>query len=753
MRRFHFAFLPVVCLVTGFVAVAARADVPRALPAGQQPADARLKPLRNLDGYFPFTPVESPQAWKTRADKLRRQVLVSQGLWPMPEKPALNAVIHGKVERDDYTVEKVFFESVPGHFVTGNLYRPKGDSAGQKRPGVLCPHGHWANGRFQDHGEPGVRREIAQGGERFERGGRHILQARAVGLARLGCVVFLYDMEGYADSVQIPHRPGFRPHMNTKQDWGFFSPQAELRLQNMMGLQTWNSVRALDFLLSLPDVDPARIGMTGESGGGTQTMLLTAIDDRVGVSVPAVMVSTAMQGGCTCENAPYLRVNAGNIDIAALAAPRPLAMLAADDWTKELMTKGFPDLKALYKQLGHEDRVAAFPFLHFGHNYNAVSRMAMYGFVNKHLNLGQKPQPIIERDYEPLTPELASVWDAQHPKPSGENVGEAHERALVRLITDALAEQIDQFIPRDKVGLEEYRRVVGGAWDVLIGRRIRDVGKVEFELKDKTDRGPYLVMTGLLNHTPKAGMPTGEERREQLPMLFLHPKEKWNGQVVIWVDDKGKSEALLAPDGSPKPHAAKLLEGGFSVLGVDLIGQGEFLKEGQGALEKQRLSGYGEGKEAWQQAAAYTFGYNPPLFAQRVHDILTVIHFVQGDEHNAKKVHLVGLGATAGPLVAAARAQSGGEVDTAAVDTAGFRFESLDRLDHPMFVPGAVKYHDVPGLLALSAPRPLWVAGEGDNGPRVTKAVYEAAGVTGRLEVFKGDNSDAPMRAVEWLMK
>ena len=81
---------------------------------------------------------------------------------------------------------------------------------------------------------------------------------------------------------------------------------------------------------------------------------------RPAVSVPAVMVSTAMQGGCTCENAPYLRIGAGNIDIAALAAPRPLGMLAAHDWTQELMTKGFPDLKKLYTILGIPDRVAAF---------------------------------------------------------------------------------------------------------------------------------------------------------------------------------------------------------------------------------------------------------------------------------------------------------------------------------------------------------------------------------------------------------
>src|SRR5262249_38767403 len=159
-------------------------------------------------------------------------------------------------------------------------------------------------------------------------------QARCAQLARMGCVVFHYDMVGYADSQLIPHRQGFT------------DAQAELRLQSFMGLQTFNSLRALDFLLGLPDVDPQRIVVTGASRGGPQTFILCAIDDRPAAAVPAVMVSTAMQGGCICENCSHLRVGAGNIDLAGLFAPKPLAMSGANDWTKEIETKGLPELKA-----------------------------------------------------------------------------------------------------------------------------------------------------------------------------------------------------------------------------------------------------------------------------------------------------------------------------------------------------------------------------------------------------------------------
>ena len=124
-------------------------------------------------------------------------------------------------------------------------------------------------------------------------------------------------------------------------------------------------------------MDAARIGVTGASGGGTQTFILGAIDERPAVLFPAVMVSTAMQGGCTCENADYLRIGTGNVEIAALGAPRPLGMTTADDWTKAMPQTGFPALQRLYAMLDVPDRVALFPFPQFPHNFNYPSRAAM----------------------------------------------------------------------------------------------------------------------------------------------------------------------------------------------------------------------------------------------------------------------------------------------------------------------------------------------------------------------------------------
>ncbi len=664
----------------------AQAKSPRALPQGQQPQDSRLGELQTLNGDFPFQPVADAAAWPARQAEIRRRILVSQGLWPLPSKAPLNPVVHGRVERDDYVVDRVFFESIPGHFVTGSLYRPK-DKPGPF-PAILSPHGHWADGRFYDHGDKKLRQQIAVGAERFDPGGRSPLQARAVQLARMGCVVFLYDMVGYADSVQLKHRPDDWSPLDRPQDWGFMSVQAELRLQNMMGLQTWNSLRAIDFLLSLDDVDSTRLGVTGASGGGTQSMIIAAIDERITAAMPCVMVSTAMQGGCSCENAPLLRIGQGNIDIAAAVAPRPLGLTAADDWTRELQTKGFPGLENLYQMLGHPDRLTAAFHTEFKHNYNHVNRTVMYGFFNRHFGLGFE-EPVLERNSVPLSRNEATVWTDEHPAPSGDQIGDAHEVALLRLATEDAAQKINELIPHTKDQLAEYREIVGGAWETILGRRLDDVGNVEFHETLKEDRGDHLLQTGIVVHL---------EAGEQLPALLLSPKEDWNGQVVLWLTDDGKNglfdgDELIAP-------VRQLLADGSAVLSADLFGQGEFNTDGTPPAHQPMWTQRG-GTIGWYRFSGYTFGYNHPLFVRRAHDVLTFLELAGRHEKKPTAIALVGLGASTGPVVAAALTQTGDAVSQTFVEIGDFNFEKLTRSDDPMFVPGAVRYLGIDGLLSL----------------------------------------------------
>ncbi len=711
----------------------ATAETPRALPAGTLPNDSRLQPPKDLNGYFPFAVPKSKEEWEKRAEYVRRQVLISQGLWPMPTKNPLNAVIHGKIDKPDYTIEKVYFESAPGFFVTGNLYRPKNVTG--KVPGIMFAHGHWQNARLSLESEANLLREISTGEERFLEGGRSRFQSMCVQLARMGCVAWQWDMLSDSDSHQFSRTTvhGFakqRPEMNTTDNWGLYSPQAEAHLQSIMGLQTLNAVRSLDFLLSLPEVDPERTAITGASGGGTQTMLLAAVDPRVKLSFPAVMVSTSMQGGCTCENASLLRVNTGNIEFAALFAPKPQGMTAANDWTKEMTTKGFPELQQLYKLLGAPQNVMLQHGEHFPHNYNAVARSSFYSWINQHFHLGLK-SPVIERDYEVVQPAQLSVWDASHPEPKADDPD--FERSLLKWFTEDAEKQLRA--SADSV--EHLHNTVGSAVDVLIGRTFDKAGDIEWDRKNKQDRDTYVEMSGLLRNKTYG---------EELPVTWLYPKD-WKGRAIVWLDDAGKS-SLYNADGAVKPAVLKLVNAGATVVGADLLYQGEFLKDGQPLKQTRTV-------ENKREFAGYTAGYNHSLFAQRTHDVLTLVKYLntaqEGSHPKASSVEVVAFGGT-GPIAAAARAIAGESISRAAIDTNGFRFGKLLDYRDPQFLPGGAKYLDVPGLLALGAPHSLWLAGEGAE-PALVTDLYRVAGKPQQLTTFSGDAAQKPTAAVEWLLK
>src|ERR1051326_3388180 len=315
--------------------------------SAQPPAPPR--PYRPHQVRYAPPPPMSDREWTKRAAYLREHVLASTGLLPLPDKTPLNAVIFDEVTRDGYRVAKAYFESLPGFFVTGNLYRPTGEG---RFPAVLSPHGHWKNGRLENT-------DVVSG------------PGRAINLARQGFVVFSYDMIGYTDSRQLPHTFGGR----RENLWGL----------SLGGLQLWDSVRSLDFLQSLPYVAPDAIGITGESGGGTQTFMLAAADDRVSVAVPVNMISLHMQGGCLCENPPGLRLDTTNVEIASTIAPRPLLMVSATgDWTNETLDVEYPAVRSIFALLGAADRVTAVQF-HAEHNYNKDSREAMYRWMARWL--------------------------------------------------------------------------------------------------------------------------------------------------------------------------------------------------------------------------------------------------------------------------------------------------------------------------------------------------------------------------------
>jgi hypothetical protein len=336
--------------------------------AAAKAQDARNTDTPGTNTHFSAPHFASLAEWETRRAQLRRQILWSAGLVPMPAKTPLNPQVFGRIEHADYTIEKVLLETLPGFYLGGNLYRPVGKSG--KSPGILSPHGHWSYGRLENQ----------QVGS---------IPARCINLARQGFVVFAYDMVGYNDTAQVPHSFG---DSHEQQTWSF-SP---------LGLQLWDSIRALDFMESLPDVDATRLGATGASGGASQIFLLAGVDDRVKFSAPVNMISLNMQGGSPCENAPGLRVGINNVEIAAIMAPRPMIMVSATgDWTHNTPKEEFPAMRAIYELYGKADNVETVQF-NAEHNYNKDSREAVYNFFGKEIL--KNPAHLVDQEFEIESP-------------------------------------------------------------------------------------------------------------------------------------------------------------------------------------------------------------------------------------------------------------------------------------------------------------------------------------------------------------
>jgi dienelactone hydrolase len=297
-------------------------------------------------------------SWDAYAQHVRQRIQEGAGLAPWPKRTPLNAVVRSRRTYSGYTVENVCFESVPGCFVTGNLFRPT--DAKPPYAAMLSTHGH---------SRAIVNPEDYDNYARFSPG----MQARCATLARMGAVVLSIDMFAMGDGIQL---------------FG----QAAHKQPVAFTIQLWNAMRAVDFLLEQEGVDPKRVGVSGESGGGTQSFMLTALDPRIAVSVPVVMVSSYFFGGCACESGLPTHHSAdhfvSNAMVAALAAPRPMLVVSdGKDWTQHVPEIEFPFLKKIYAYYGAPENVANVHLPSEGHDYGPSKREAMYRFVGEKLGL------------------------------------------------------------------------------------------------------------------------------------------------------------------------------------------------------------------------------------------------------------------------------------------------------------------------------------------------------------------------------
>lgn len=321
------------------------------------------------------------EAWEKRRSALREGFLKGARLWPLPKQGPLRILRFGRRTHDGYTVENVAIETLPGFYCTGNLYRPLGRAG--RGPGLLCPHGHFKPlGRFRpEH------------------------QIRCAHFARMGATIFSYAMVGWQDSTQTTHDDPL-----------------------VLALQTWNSLKSLDFLANLEGVNPEQLGVTGASGGGTQTLYLALLDDRVKASAPVVILYlwTVPENCCRCEGGlPIMQQAQTNcIEFAAAIAPRPQLIVSVGlDQTYEFPKTCFPLVQQAYSACHAASQVENVHFAKEKHDYGPSKRDAAYRFFARHLGLTYFPEDAARIAIE--DPRQMEVFNAARPLPVGAISGPA----------------------------------------------------------------------------------------------------------------------------------------------------------------------------------------------------------------------------------------------------------------------------------------------------------------------------------------
>ncbi len=608
-------------------------------------------------------------ALRTRADaeayvrEVRRKTQQCFGPWPA--KTPLNARVTGIVERDAYRIEKVIFESRPGFPVTANLYVPKGRAG--KLPGVVGTCGHSLNGKAERN-----------------------YQSFAQGLARLGYVCLLYDPFGQGERFQCVgpdlkprHGPGVAEHLH-------LGNQQYLVGEFAGAWMAWDGIRALDYLLTRPEVDPRHVGVTGNSGGGTQTTWLCAADPRWTMAAPSCFVTTFRRNlenelPADTEQCPprALALGLDHADFIAAMAPRPVILLGGelDFFDARGLEEAFDRLKNLYRLLGAEENIQLF----IGpnpHGYSQSNREAMYACFNRQTQISAtsaEPALTIEPD-ETLqctasgqvgesatatiftaTRDLARSLAAKRRQLDG--------AALRRALADAL-----KLPTRDAAVAPDYRILRPSA-----GRRYpkRFAGTYAVE----TEPGIHAIVYRL-NDVDLYSRPARDVKRA---ILYVAHHS---------ADAELRSEPLIADVMAAEPASA--------VFACDVRGVGE----SQPTTTSQGQHFTRAGSDYFY--AAHGLMLDAPYVGQKTHDVLRVVDWLRASGH--AEIHLVARGWGALPATFAAVISDGvTQVTLKNALTSYYEVAQSETYRWPLscLVPGVLKVFDLPDCYRALAAKKL----------------------------------------------
>ncbi len=624
---------------------------------GQETGSAEVLSTAEREGVFQtyfdrmtapreLTRFKSQVAWMTYKKELKSKILDAIGLWPLPERVPLSPVITGRLEREGYAVERVYYQVLPKVYASGYLYRPEPSPANGSRSGepgvrfptILNPHGHWDLGATHP-----------------------TVQSRCIAEAKKGYVAFCPDSTHVADLGV-----GLCP----------------------IGLMTWNNMRALDYLESLDFVDPARIGCTGESGGGQQTLYLAALDERVKVIVPAVLVSyfkrilfVTEQTHCFCNHAPGIESFTDENEIAAMFAPRPaLFICATGDWTRDFPKQEFPDVRHVYGLVGGDVDCVQFDK---PHNYDRDSRQPMYRWMNKYLKGELDPAKATE---PPITPEPPAVLKALGgPVPGASDLEGA--RAYFR---SNFLFKIVEF--RRQTEWRKFQAQMQETLRRLLGERTREFRFTAVSRGTASVHG--LTMEKLLLETEPGITAPG--------WLFAPPTKSARGPALVVVHPAGK-EAFTR---EREDLLRSCLSQGITVLALDPRFRGELHRNWH-----------------WNEVI-----WGRPEEGTAATDLIGAGAYLRGrHDVDPKQVFLLGIGETGRFALCAAALDS--HWAGVAIDDVGPLYAASDVLQ---VVPKLLRYGDLPQIAAVIAPRPLWINGA-QSRFGFTRECYAALAAEARL--------------------
>lgn len=663
--------------------------------------------------------IEDQQGW----EKYRSRLLAQYKRvlhFPFIEKTPLEAEVAGILDRGEYRIEKIIYQSMPGIFVTANLYVPQMSEG--PFPGILFPCGHSDNGKAS-----------------------RLYHSAALGLVNKGFVVLVYDPPGQGERYQYLKEGGELLLPSPTREHSYLANPMFLIGEHLMAVRVWEAIRGIDYLQSREEVEPSRIGVTGNSGGGTVTLHLAPLDDRIEVAVPVGTVGSPDlelgTGGIADgeQNLPFeVPYGITSADLMMLAWPRPYRLIKESRGGVRRGTRtAFVQAHHIYELLGGGDRFSLVE-TEWPHGYYKAMREPMYSWFGKWFYQREDDHQEAELKLEEEDDLLCS------------NTGQIVQERGIPLWKWTAQVYEDNF--------PDWQIPEGPKQVVEARSRIQEESKGLFNNPDVSMKPVAKQLgRGSLGEFEVERLAIYSEKDVYLPALFVKPEQTNEASVVVIVSSNQGREELF-------PLARGLSERGCAALMVDLRGLGETRITERSSRDK--AGGFEALTLGVEAGVAYDgLKLGRPIFAMRVFDLQQVFNYlVTRDDVDQERLAVAAVD-SCGPLALYA-AVLDDRVRSVLLDRSLNKFSALVTnkiyqyhfLD---FLPRVLRYHDLPQVAGVIAPRPLWMLNTLDASklPEERAAVKESyhwaiqtyqnvnAGREFRIDGYTGDDE----RSGRWL--